>query len=64
MSKKIKDKYLDLSNAELRVKLLTMENEYEALKIKLKETVEKMEKLNDEYIEMKQVLTKRTGGQA
>lgn len=63
MGQKIKDKYLDLSNAELRVKLLTMENEYEALKTKLKETVERMEKLNEEYISMKQILTKRTGGQ-
>ena len=58
----MKDKYLDLSNAEIRVKLTTMEHEYEALKIKIKEAAEKMDKLNEEYIVMKQVLNKRTGG--
>lgn len=58
----MKDKYLNLSNAEIRVKLTTMEHEYEALKTKIKESLEKMDKLNEEYIAMKQVLNKRTGG--
>ena len=31
MLKAMEDKYLDLSNAEIRIKLETMENEYEAL---------------------------------
>lgn len=60
---KLNDKYLDLSNAELRVKLVSMENEYEALKIKVKESLERMQKLDEEYIAMKQVLNKRTRGQ-
>lgn len=58
----LQDKYLNLSNAELRVKLMTMASEYEALKIRIKECLEKMDKLNEEYIAMKQVLKKRTGG--
>lgn len=62
MAKKVDDKYLDLSNAEIRVKLVTMENEYEALKIKVKESLERMQKLDEEYIIMKQVLNKRTRG--
>ena len=60
---KLNDKYLDLSNAELRVKLVSMENEYEALKVKVKESLERMQKLDEEYIAMKQVLNKRTRGQ-
>lgn len=57
-----KDKYLMMSNADLRVKLKTMEHEYEALKTKIKENIEKMDKLNEEYISMKEILNKRTGG--
>ena len=56
------DKYLNLSNAEIRVKLVTMENEYEALKIKIKDCIERMDTLNKEFISMKQVLNKRTRG--
>ena len=58
----MKDKYLTMSNADMRVKLKTMEHEYEALKIKIKESIEKMDKLNEEYISMKEILNKRTGG--
>lgn len=58
----IQDKYLDLSNAEMRIKLLTMENEYEAIKNRIKKDLERMDELDKEYTSMKQVLNKRTRG--
>lgn len=58
----MEDKYLDYSNADLRIKLMTLENEYEALKSKIRESVEKMQKLDAEFITIKEVLRKRTGG--
>lgn len=62
MERKVNDKYLELSNAEIRVKLLTMENEYEALKNKIKECIKRMGELDEEYTSMKNVLNKRTKG--
>ena len=59
----INDKYLDLSNAEIRIKLMTMENEYEAIKNRIKNDLERLDKLDEEYTSMKQVLSKRTRGQ-
>lgn len=58
----LQDKYLDLSNAELRIKLTTMENEYEATKARIKKDIERMEQLDKEYVSVKQVLEKRTKG--
>lgn len=58
----LQDKYLDLSNAELRIKLTTMENEYEAIKARIKKDIERMEQLDKEYVSVKQVLEKRTKG--
>ena len=59
---KIEDKYLDISNADIRVKLLTMENEYEHLKVELKKIIDRMQELDINYSEMKEVLNKRTRG--
>lgn len=58
----VKDKYLDLSNAEMRIKLMTMENEYEAIKNRIKKDLERLDILDEEYVSMKQVLNKRTRG--
>lgn len=58
----IKDNYLDLSNAEIRIKLITMENEYEAIKNRIKNDLERLDVLDKEYASMKQVLSKRTRG--
>lgn len=58
----VKDKYLDLSNADLRIKLKTLENEYEALKVKIIKEVERLAELDNEYVLVKQVLNKRTRG--
>lgn len=58
----VKDNYLDLSNAEIRIKLVSMENEYESIKNHIRKDLERLEVLNNEYISMKQVLNKRTRG--
>ena len=62
MTQKIHDKFLEYSNAELRIKLLTMENEYEALKSTIRKAMERMQQLSKDYSEMEQVLNKRTRG--
>lgn len=58
----VNDKYLNLSNADIRIKLTTMENEYEAIKLRVKKDLERMQELDKEYVSMKQVLNKRTKG--
>lgn len=59
---KMNDKYLDMSNAELKIKLTTMENEFEVAKAQLNKLLDKMNKLDKEYISIKEVLNKRTRG--
>ena len=39
-----------------------MENEYEAIKTRIKKDVERMQQLDKEYILVQQVLNKRTRG--
>lgn len=51
-----------LSNAELKILLTTMENEYEALKATVSRAIEKMDALDKKYVEVKGLLTKRTRG--
>ncbi len=51
-----------LSNAELNVKMKEMEHEYEALKSKINECIEKMEYLDNKYIQFKEVYNNRTKG--
>ena len=58
----MEDKYLNLSNAEIRVKLVSLENEYEAVKNRIRKDLERLDALDEEYISMKQVLNKRTKG--
>lgn len=62
MGKKINDKFLEYSNAELRIKLVSMENEYEALKSTIRKAMERMQQLDNNYLEIKKVLNKRTRG--
>ena len=54
--------YNKLSNSELNILLKEMENEYESLKIKVRDSLEKMENLDKKYVEIKNVLNKRTRG--
>lgn len=58
----VADKYLDMSNAEIRIRLTTLENEYEAIKNRIKGDLERLDSLDAEYNSMKQVLNKRTRG--
>lgn len=54
--------YENLSNAELKLKLHSLENEYEVVKRKINDLIEKMSSLDKEYLSVKSVLTERTKG--
>lgn len=54
--------YNKLSNSELKVILVEMENEYESLKTKVKQSLERMESLDEKYNNVKKILEKRTKG--
>ncbi len=54
--------YNKLSNSELNVLLVELENEYESLKIKVKQSLERLEFLDKKYIELKNILNNRTKG--
>lgn len=54
--------YNKLSNSELKIILVEMENEYESLKTKIKQSLERMETLDEKYNELKKTLDKRTKG--
>ena len=51
--------YEKLSNAEIRIELKNLENEYEAAKLKIVSLIKKMEELDDEYNIAKNELNKR-----
>lgn len=51
-----------MSNAELKIKMTTIENEYEHLKNKIASFVDKMEKLDNEYVKIREIYNKRTRG--
>lgn len=55
-------KYDLMSNSELKIKMTEMENEYEALKIKINDMLTRMEELDKSYDKIKQILIKRTKG--
>lgn len=55
-------KYEMMSNSELKIKLTEMENEYEVLKKKVNEMINRMEELDESYINVKNILNKRTKG--
>lgn len=54
--------YNKLSNSELKILLIELENEYESLKIKINQSLERMEILDKRYNDVKQTLNKRTKG--
>lgn len=54
--------YNKLSNSELKILLIELENEYESLKIKINQSLERMEILDKRYNDIKQTLNKRTKG--
>ena len=51
-----------MSNSELKIKMTEMENEYEALKIKINALINRMDELDKEYVKVKKILNKRTKG--
>lgn len=55
-------KYDLMTNAELRVALVEMENEYEALKEKIRKDIEKMSILDESYLKVTKILSNRTKG--
>ena len=55
-------KYDLMSNSELKIKITEMENEYEALKFKVNEILNRMEELDKNYDKVKNILNKRTKG--
>lgn len=57
-----KFKYSEMSNAELKLKLVTMENEYEVLKKTLNDLVSKMYEMDIEYNKINEIYKKRTRG--
>ena len=54
--------YEMMSNSELKIKLIEMENEYESIKNKINNLVMRMNELDDSYDKVKQILNKRTKG--
>ncbi len=51
-----------LSNSEIKIKLIELENEYDATKNKIRDLVDKMNNLDKVYTEGKTLLDKRTKG--
>jgi hypothetical protein len=51
-----------MSNAEIKIHMKEMENEYEALQMKIKQCMLRMEELDKNYIKAKEVMQKRTKG--
>lgn len=55
-------KYDLMSNSELKIKMAEMENEYEALKNKVSDILDRMEELDKSYDKVRKILNKRTKG--
>lgn len=54
--------YNKLSNSELKIILVELENEYESLKTKVKQSLERMQILDVKYNDVKKTLIRRTKG--
>ena len=51
-----------LSNAELKILMKEMEFEYEALKSKIKVSMDRMSQIDKKYAQISEILQKRTKG--
>ena len=51
-----------LSNAELKILMKEMEFEYEALKSKIKVSMDRMSQIDKKYTQISEILQKRTKG--
>jgi hypothetical protein len=55
-------KYSEMSNSELKLKMVSMENEYEVLKKNISNLVSKLYEMDVEYNKIKEIYNKRTRG--
>lgn len=53
------NKYKQMSNSEIRIEMLNLENAYEAKKANISKLLEEMRKLDIEYVAAKSELDKR-----
>ena len=51
--------YNEMSNSEIRIRIETLKNEFEAKKIKLRELCEEMDKIEKEYLDANNELSVR-----
>lgn len=54
--------YNNYTNAEIKIKMLEMENKYEVLKKKLTEIISEMNNIDKNYSEAKKIIEKRSKG--
>lgn len=52
--------WCDMSNTEIRIKMQSMENKYEAIKIKISHLIDELDNLDNEYDKAKKELLKRS----
>ena len=57
-----KKEYCNMSNNEIKLEMLNLENSYEALKIKALKIINEMHDLDSEYIAAKNELINRSKG--
>lgn len=50
----------DLTNAELKIKMQALENDYEITKSKVAELLQHLEDLDNKYVSVRTILEKRT----
>lgn len=60
MSEKINAE--NLSNAEIRIKMKTLENEFDKIQNEVSNLLNKMSALDSQYMELRNILNKRTKG--
>lgn len=60
MSEKINAE--NLSNAEIRIKMKTLENEFDKIQNEVSNLLNKMSALDSQYTELRNILNKRTKG--
>lgn len=56
------ENYNNLSNAELKIKMHELENEYTAIQNNIKNLIEKLEILDKKYLFIKKILENRLKG--
>lgn len=54
--------YNMLSNSEIKIKLIELENEYESTRNKIKDLINQMNEIDKSYTQGKEILNKRTKG--